>query len=607
MDLMNLVATLSLDSSKYEEGLGKAESIGGGFGKGLATAAKGVGVAVTALTTATAVAGGAFISGAGAVAEYGDEIDKMSQKMGLSAEKYQEWDAILKHSGSSMSAMKASMKTLANAAETGSDAFERLGLSQEEVGAMSQEKLFEATIAGLQNVTDTTERTYLAGKLLGRGATELGALLNTSAEDTEAMRQRVHELGGVMSDEAVKASARYQDSLQDMQTAISGIGRNLMQNFLPVMTDAMDRVSQKLVDIFARDDVQAKMDKLTDSIMRIVDALLDNLDPILDTILSVLNGLAEAIIFVANNTELVINVIKGLAIAWAAIKALSIISSIMGVISTIGSLVGAIGGVGGAIALLTNPITLIVGAVAGAAALIISNWDSIKEFAIVAWEGIKAAWSVAVNFFAGIGKNISSTFQKVGENLKGFFSRAWDGIKSVWNNVGNFFSNVGESILNTFRGLPSRLLSIGMDLMAGLGNGIMKGLRGVLDVVGNVGSSIVSFFMGIFDENSPSKITEGVGKYFDEGFGIGVEKNAANVFQKVKGLGDGITEAFNPQAKATSYEDTAEDVLTGSQMLSDRNMTVILQLREQELARTVFRLNNSEIQRHGVQLAGGLA
>jgi hypothetical protein len=57
------------------------------------------------------------------VASYGDNIDKMSQKMGMSASAYQEWDAVMQHSGTSMETMKSSMKTLANAAETGNDAF----------------------------------------------------------------------------------------------------------------------------------------------------------------------------------------------------------------------------------------------------------------------------------------------------------------------------------------------------------------------------------------------------------------------------------------------------------------------------------------------------
>ena len=169
--------------------------------------AKKAGTIAAAGFAAIAAAMVAVIKGLGDLitetAEYGDNVDKMSQKMGITAEAYQEWDFIMQHCGTSMDSLKSSMKTLASAAETGNAAFEKIGLSQEQIANMSQEDLFAATIAGLQGIDDTTERTYLASQLLGRGATELGALLNMSAEETAEMRDRVHELGGVMSDEGV--------------------------------------------------------------------------------------------------------------------------------------------------------------------------------------------------------------------------------------------------------------------------------------------------------------------------------------------------------------------------------------------------------------------
>ena len=218
-----------------------AQKAGTLSGKSLASGiAKGLLAGTAAIAGTVAAVGKGVVSGALQVAEYGDNIDKMSQKMGLSREAYQEWDAIMQHSGTSIDSMQASMKTLANAVEGGNKAFERIGLSLTDVEKMSNEELFAATITGLQNVDNETERTYLAGQLLGRGATELGALLNTSAEDTEAMRQRVHELGGVMSDEAVLSAANFQDSLQDMQTAFSGVKNSITMQFLPGITDVMD-------------------------------------------------------------------------------------------------------------------------------------------------------------------------------------------------------------------------------------------------------------------------------------------------------------------------------------------------------------------------------
>lgn len=86
--------------------------------------------AIAAGATAAAATIGKAVS---ATVTYGDSIDKMSQKMGMSAQAYQEWDYILKRSGSSISEMQSAMRTLANAAETNNDAFARLGITQEEL------------------------------------------------------------------------------------------------------------------------------------------------------------------------------------------------------------------------------------------------------------------------------------------------------------------------------------------------------------------------------------------------------------------------------------------------------------------------------------------
>ena len=236
MNVFELMAKISLDTSGYTKSLDTAKKAAG-------TVAK-VGVAAfAAVGTAAVGAGVKLVKETANVASYGDNIDKMSQKMGISAKAYQEWDAVMQHSGTSIDALKPSMKTMANQAQQGAEEFQKLGISQEEVKNLSQEDLFGRVIEGLQNMGEGTERTAIASKLLGRGATELGALLNTSAEDTQKMKDRVNELGGVMSDEAVKAAAKYQDQLQDMNTAIDGLKRNLLTGMMPAMTTVMSGIT----------------------------------------------------------------------------------------------------------------------------------------------------------------------------------------------------------------------------------------------------------------------------------------------------------------------------------------------------------------------------
>lgn len=304
MDAFNLVARLTLDSSEYDAALDKVRQQdlpavsdemdkvsqkSTDFSKAFASGMKIAAGAVTAVVGAVTAASTAFVKMTGDVASYGDNIDKMSQKMGISAEAYQEWDAVMQHSGTSMETLKASMRTLASAAQSNSDAFKELGITEKQLQSMSQEELFSATITALQNVEDTTKRTYLAGKTLGRGAVELGALLNTSAEDTQAMKDRVHELGGVMSDEAVKAAAKYQDTLQDMSTAFDGLKRNMVSEFLPSVTTVMDG----LTELFAGNDGKG-LDLINKGILEFSDNLTEILPKALNTGTKIISSVADA-------------------------------------------------------------------------------------------------------------------------------------------------------------------------------------------------------------------------------------------------------------------------------------------------------------------------
>ena len=294
MDLFNLFAKITLDTSEYEKGIEDSEEKAEGFGKklktGLGTAAKAGGIAIGAIATGTAALGTAMVKGAGEVASYGDNIDKMSQKMGISAQAYQEWDAIMQHSGTTIDGMQRGMITLSKAAETGSDAFAKLGLSQEDVASMNQEELFAATIKGLQGMEEGSERAVLAQQLLGGAAKELGPLLNTSAEETEAMRQRVHELGGVMSDDAVKAAAAYQDSLQDMTTSFDGLKRGLFANFMPGITEVM----QGITDIFSGDP-DSGVGKVSTGISNLIKRISEGMPKLLQIGGKIVKGLARAI------------------------------------------------------------------------------------------------------------------------------------------------------------------------------------------------------------------------------------------------------------------------------------------------------------------------
>lgn len=244
MNLFELVAVLSLNKKGYEEGLDSAEKEASSFGSklksGLGTVAKVGGASLAVLGAGATMVTKSLIGTSSEVAQLGDHIDKQSQKIGISAKAYQEWDFILTHSGASVDSLQASMKTLSKQAQDNAEEFEALGISQEEVQNSSPEELFERVIKGLQGMEAGTERTAIASKLLGRGATELAPVLNATSDDIEGMRQQAHELGKVLSDEAVKSGAAYEDSLYNLQTSMSGIKNQMASELLPAIVGVMD-------------------------------------------------------------------------------------------------------------------------------------------------------------------------------------------------------------------------------------------------------------------------------------------------------------------------------------------------------------------------------
>lgn len=388
--------------------------------------AKGLAAGTAVVTGAVAGASAAMIGAAGKTAEYGDQIDKASQKLGVSSTFYQEWQAVLQHSGTDMDKMSATFKKLATASQDASAdqqaAFEKLGLSMDDVSKMSPEELFTHVISGLQGMEEGTERTSLATTLLGKGAMEMGALLNTSSEETQAMIDKVHDLGGVMGEDAVKASARYQDSLQDMQTAFDGIKNGIGADLLPVLADLFDSVGEWLSN--------TDLTPLTDMIGEAVGALGDfisNLDiqAIGETFQNVITAIGEVLGTFWEAGKIIFDAVK---------EALDTVSSSAEDTGTDWGQVWS--GISQALqtaADIIGQVIKIIGQVIGG---LVKETQTDGTLMNGVWNGIKTTIDVVGQFIQGVLKVVNDIlngdWKKAWEDAGGVVKTVVDGIKSVY-------------------------------------------------------------------------------------------------------------------------------------------------------------------------------
>ena len=431
---------------------------------------KGIAAGTAAVAGAVTAAGAAMIGAASKTAEYGDQIDKASQKLGVSSTFYQEWEAVLQHSGTSMDSMSASFKKLANASQDASDdqvaAFEAIGLSMEQVASMSTEDLFANVVNGLQGMEEGTERTALATELLGKGAMEMGALFNTSAEDTQGMIDKVHELGGVMDEAAVKDAAAFQDSLQDMKTSFDGIKNGLAGDLLPVITSFMDQIAGFIMN--------TDLSPITDMLGQAVSALGD-----------FISGLdIEAI---GNTFQTVVTAIGDvIGTVWEALK--TIFSAFK---DGLGSITDALGESGtswediwGGIASFIGGVAEIIGEairlISEAIAWLVTQAQTEGTVFNAIWENIQVAVQTARDVIEGIIRAVSSL-------LKGDWRGAWEAAKgvvsSVWNGIKTMLTNNWNAIKTT-----------ASNIWNGIKSAIETPIQNAKNTINNILNTIRSFF-----------------------------------------------------------------------------------------------------------------
>lgn len=306
------------------------------FGDAAETAGEVAVAAFTAVAAAATAIGGAIAAGTTALVDMavscsatGDEIDKMSQKVGLSSESYQKWDYVLQLAGTDMASMKTGLKTLTNKmddAVNGNEkaiaSFEAIGISLEDLAGMSREDLFAATVTAFQGMEDTAERAALANDLLGKSGIELIPIFNQSAEATKQLMDQAEQYGIIMSDELVEDSAAFNDSLTTLEKTTEGFKNNLVGQFLPGLTLVTDGLAGVIAGVDGSEDsISQGIDNITVTFEKIIPQLEGIINKIVPVILplgeklistlgtSIINNLPAIITFA---TTIVTNLVNAL-------------------------------------------------------------------------------------------------------------------------------------------------------------------------------------------------------------------------------------------------------------------------------------------------------
>lgn len=516
---------LLLDKGNFDSDLERSEDSAKNFSKNVDKAVKGVSktfgtlskIGAAALgTVAGAIAGlgGLMLKSVSTTTEYGDKVDKMAQKIGISNEAFQEWAYVMDLAGGDINSLNAGMRTLSkvlvDASEGSQSAYEALeavGLEAEDFDGLTLEESLNLVMEALGDMESGAERTTAATALLGRGAMDLAPLLNMTAEEIEAAKQEAHELGMIMSDEDVKASADYQDSLTRMKGALRGLTMSFTTSFIPMFTkiangftkiakgsdDGVDDVIDGFTSMakelgnkipefleIGGKIVESLIQGIMDNLDSIINAAMAMIESIVTQIITMLPELAKsAINIVFTLVDKIIELLPELmdaslkiifALADGLIEALpDLIPAVIEIITTL-------------IMKLTEPDTVF--------RLIQAAGDIIIALA----KGLISALPQLQKNLEQIGLNILQvigTFsvrmaQKGWELLKNLISGITDNLQKVKEGIGR----VWDAITGKISGWWDKAKGWGKDLLDNFVQGIKDKIQKVKETVGNIGQSI---------------------------------------------------------------------------------------------------------------------
>jgi len=585
------------------EAASAGKSSGGKFSSAMGGVLKtGLGVAAAG-AAAIGTMSKSIIDGAKNTAAMGDNIDKLSQKIGISATAFQEWDYVFGQNGADISILETGMKTLSsavadagNGSKSAMEKFELLGVSYEELGKMSQEDIFSTVIARLQEMPEGAERTSIAADLLGKSAMELGPLLNQTAEDTQALKDQAHDLGMVMSDEAVKDSAAFTDSMDNLSRAMDGAKNQLSTNFLPGLTEVTngfaeliagsDGASEKISSGFesiaagitdALPGLVETISTLAVSIAEVAPEILGTLaQSLIDSIPELLPAATELILQLAQMIiemlpqiiEVGLQVIVQLALGIAqALPDLipTIIDCVLMIVETLIDNVDL---------LIDASIALILGLAEGlinALPVLIEKAPEIVEKLLTAIiENAPKLVMAAIEL-------VFSLIKGIGENLPKIVEAGWKIVTSIIKGIGEWLSKLpetGAKIIGKIKEGIAKLnpLQWGKDLIDNFIKGITGGIQAVKDAVGKVAGAVKDFLGFSEPEDGPLSNFHTFAPDMMKLFAHGIDQNVGVVTDSVEDMSAQVAGAMKNDLDGAAFDVAANVSTNGRGGMDSVNM-----------------------------------
>ena len=413
----------------------------------------------------------------------------LSEQTGVAVASIQELSFVAEQSGSSAQALESSLSGLGakigEAAQKGSEDFSRLGISVRDANGH-----VKSTDTILGEVGNSFKRLGLSmaeqqgyAEALGIDSSLISMLRQTSAE-TENLKQRARDLGITLSPEDIKGLKEYNESISEMDAAMSGLKNLIAVAIVPELEDLAEGFSDLLAENqeWIVEGVEATVELVVD----LVDALKRLAPFILAT------GAAFAVATIGT---------AGFATALGLV-----FSPAAGLIAAMLILDDLIVAFHGGNSLIADLFQELLGFdIQPVLKTIVSGF---KEAFKVVTDLVTGLFDGIVKIFSGIGDilsgNFSEGFEKIGEGFMEIIDLWAEAFRSVFGKIGEGFMEIidlwAEGFRSIFGGvfdwLKQKALDILPDWVVKLIGGAGDAVSAAAGIAGDVGNWVGGLFGG---------------------------------------------------------------------------------------------------------------
>jgi hypothetical protein len=423
----------------------------------------------------------------GELIDVGSQLNDTSAQLGISTGDLQRWQFVAGAAGVDAGTLAQSFKFLQKNAvdaagggkETG-EAFKALGVNVKDANGNVKDTsplMREAGLA-LAAIKNPAERNALALKAFGKAGVQLGPAFANGAEGLDAMLKRFDELGGGLSEDAIKMLDDAGDKSDELSLSWLSLKSRLAVDLFPYINKAIDFFI-KLSGQFSAGAKNSNVFKAALIVLGTAGALAG------------LKMMAPYIPF-------------ALMMALLVLVVDDLITAFQGGDSVIGRVLDKILGKGAGASIFKS---------------IREDWDALNK-ALAGKSGADAA---------------AEAFSVAGASIVRFLVEDIPAAIDVAFGAGTW-SKVTTGIMNGLNPIPAMLkgfwatflagLTFGQDLVNGIINGIKDATAGVSDAMGGVADAIKAKLQAAFTFGSPSKVMTDRGEDIDMGLVQGLAKGA---------------------------------------------------------------------------------